>query len=308
MRVVSLIPSATEIVSALGAQSELVGRSHECDYPTDVVALPDCSAPRLDTSLTSKEIDEQVKAALQTALSVYELKVDRLKQLKPDVIVTQAQCDVCAVSLADVERAACESLGNDVEIVSLQPDCLADIWSDIRRVATALGRESEAEVLLESLQSRLESLSQSSSQLSERPRVVTIEWIDPLMTGGNWVPELVELAGGTNMLGQPGKHSPWIDWDAVANADPDIIVVLPCGFDIPRTQNEMSAIAGDARWLDLRAVKAGRVYLTDGNQFFNRPGPRVVESAEILAEIIHPDIFQFGHEGSGWSRFSSSDS
>lgn len=305
MRVVSLIASGTEIVSALGVRDELVGRSHECDFPPTVESLPVCSAPRLDVNRSSREIDEQVKSALEHASAVYELDIEQLVQLNPDVIVTQAQCDVCAVSLSDVEQAAGEAFGQDVQIVSLKPDALIDIWNDIRAVARALDRVEQGERLVEQMQRQLERLREQTQSAATKPRVACIEWIDPLMAAGNWMPELVEIAGGENLFGTAGVHSPWMEWDDLRAADPDVIVVLPCGFDINRSLAELPPLTERPGWQQLQAVRGGRVFVTDGNQYFNRPGPRIVESAEILAEILHPTQFDFGHQGTGWINLVS---
>lgn len=302
-RIVSLIPSATEIICALGFEEALVGRSHECDYPASVLALLPLTAPKFDVRGTSREIDDRVKDVLQNAISVYKVDETLLDQLAPDFIVTQAQCEVCAVSLTEVERVARECLSSPANIISLEPMCLADLFSDIQRVAEALGvPERGTEVVLK-LQTRIDDIAQRSAEIAHKPTVACIEWIDPLMAGGNWVPELVELAGGKELFGKAGAHSPWIDWGDVWAADPDKIIVLPCGFDIERSVQEMAALVKQPGWKTLRAIREGQVYITDGNQYFNRPGPRLVESLEILAEILHPDAFHFGHEGTGWVKF-----
>lgn len=302
-RIVSLIPSATEIVCALGFEAELVGRSHECDYPPSVTQLPPLTEPKFDVRGTGREIDDRVKDVLQNAISVYKVDETRLNELAPDFIVTQAQCEVCAVSLSEVERIARECLSTPASIISLEPMCLADLFSDIQRVADALGvPERGTEVVLK-LQARIDDIAQRAAELPKQT-VACIEWIDPLMAGGNWMPELVELAGGKELFGKAGAHSPWIDWGDVWAADPDKIVVLPCGFDIERSIQEMTALTKQPGWKTLRAIRNEQVYITDGNQYFNRPGPRLVESLEILAEILHPDAFHFGHEGTGWVKYA----
>jgi iron complex transport system substrate-binding protein len=255
-----------------------------------------------DPAASSGEIDRQVKEALQEALSVYQIHEDMLARLQPDLILTQSQCEVCAVSLKDVERALCTWIDSRPHLVSLEPNALTDIWTDITSVAEALGIPDTGSQLIDSLQHRIDKIGRRVQVLSERPTVACIEWIDPLMAAGNWVPELVELAGGVNLLGQAGMHSPWMTWEDLSSADPDVVVILPCGFDIRRTRQELPVLTKDPRWAALRAVQHKRVYLTDGNQYFNRPGPRLVDSLEILAEILHPEAFQFGHERSGWER------
>ncbi len=302
-RIVSLIPSATEIVCALGFEAELVGRSHECDYPASVEALPALTEPKFDVRGTSREIDDRVKDVLQNALSVYRVDETRLNQLQPDFIVTQAQCEVCAVSLSEVERITRECLSTPAEIVSLEPMRLADVFSDIERVAAAFGVPERGAEVTQRLQTRMDEIAARAAELTTTPTVIGVEWIDPLMAGGNWMPELIEMAGGRELFGRAGAHSPWIEWGDLWAADPDVIVVLPCGFGIERTLEELPALTRQPGWKTLRAIREGRVYVTDGNQYFNRPGPRLVESLEILAEILHPEAFHFGHEGTGWVKY-----
>jgi iron complex transport system substrate-binding protein len=243
-----------------------------------------------------------VKAILQESLSVYRVDAAELDRLKPTHIITQAQCEVCAVSLKDVEEAACHLISSQPQIVSLEPNCLADIWSDIERVGRALKLEIRSEQLVRNLKTRIADIKDRSTAL-EHPTVACIEWIEPLMAAGNWMPEIIEIAGGINLFGLPGKHSPWLSWSDVQAKDPDIILVSPCGFDVARTMLEMNILQAQPGWCELKAVKSGQVYVCDGNAYFNRPGPRVVESVEMLAEILHPEHFNFGHEQSGWIRF-----
>ncbi len=290
-RIVSLIASSTEIVCALGFEQWLVGRSHECDYPPSVARLPVLTEPKLPADGTSYQIDERVKAIVQEGLSVYRVDAARLRGLRPDVIVTQTHCEVCAVSQRDVEAALCNWTGAAPRVVSLTPNSLTDVWADVRRVAAALDAPERGDALVAELQSRMNAVSQKARALPEKPRVACIEWIDPLMAGGNWMPELVEMAGGINLFGKAGAHSPFMTWEQLRDADPDIIVVLPCGFDITRTRQEMPALVSKAGWNELRVVRSGRVYLADGNAYFNRPGPRLADSLEILATIFHPDLF-----------------
>jgi iron complex transport system substrate-binding protein len=299
-RIVSLIASATEIVCALGFEADLVGRSHECDFPEAVKRLPVCTAPKFDVHGSSREIDDRVKATLQQAVSVYDVDAELLRRLKPDVLVTQAQCEVCAVSLRDVERAVHDWPGPAPRVVTLNPNNLADVWADVARVADALGVPERGAALVGALQGRMAAVAGQAQRLGHRPTVACLEWLDPLMAAGNWVPELVEMAGGDNLFGAAGTHSPWMSWEELRQRDPDILVALPCGLDLARTRVEMAALTGRADWPELAAVRAGRVHVTDGNQFFNRPGPRLVESLEILAEIFHPGDFHFGHRGTGW--------
>ena len=198
----------------------------------------------------------------------------------------------------------CALLDHPARIVSCSPMRLNDIWSDIQTVADACGIPERGQALVKALTQRVERIASLAQTLNPKPRVACIEWLEPLMSAGNWVPELVHLAGGVNLFGQPGEHSPWFSWEELLAADPDLLVILPCGFDLPRTRLEMSALTNNPNWHRLRAVQTGAVYLTDGNQYFNRPGPRLVESLEILAEIFHPQTFQFGHQNTAWERYS----
>ncbi|MDZ4836683.1 MAG: cobalamin-binding protein [Candidatus Melainabacteria bacterium] len=303
-RIVSLIASSTEIVHALGMSEYMVGRSHECDYPQSIKNLPICTGPKFQTDGSSYEIDQRVKAIVQESLSVYKVYAEVLEELKPSHIITQAQCEVCAVSLKDVEDAACHLISSQPQIVSLQPDCLEDIWTDIGKVAQALTISEQGETLIATLRQRIAKIEKQASEIvsksNHKPTVAVVEWIEPLMAAGNWMPELVELAGGENLFGIAGKHSPWMEWKELVEKDPDVIIVTPCGFDNERTMKEMHLIAQQPGYDQLKAVKNNRVYVADGNQYFNRPGPRVVESLEMMAEMIHPESFNFGHEGAGW--------
>jgi len=290
-------------VCALGQEASLVGRSHECDWPPGVRRLPAVSRPAFPTAGTSRAVDRALKDRLHRALSVYEVDAELLKQLRPDLIITQTQCEVCAVTPADLERAVCDLADCPARILALEPNGLDDVWSDIRRVADALGVAATGESLVERLRARVAAIGSRAAALGSKPRVAVIEWIEPLMAAGNWMPELVETAGGVNLFGVARKHSPWMSRDALVEADPDVILVSPCGFDLARTATEMSVLASAAGWRDLNAVKAARVYLADGNAYFHRPGPRLVESLEILAETLHPDAFAFGHQGEGWTAY-----
>lgn len=305
MRVVSLLPSSTEIVCALGCRDLLVGRSHECDHPPGVEELPACTAPKFDPDGTSYQVDQRVKAILQEAASVYRVDAGLLDELAPDWLVTQSQCEVCAVSLKDVEEAAGQLVRSRPGILSLEPNRLEDLWSDIERVAEALEVEERGRALAADLRERLDRLAALTKALEARPTVACIEWFEPLMAAGNWIPELVEIAGGRNLLSAAGAHSPWLSWEALEEAQPKFILLMPCGFDIPRSRKELPALTGQPAWPRLRAVREGRVFLTDGNQFFNRPGPRLVESAEIVAEILHPRRFGGAHEARGWERLAA---
>ncbi len=287
-RIISLLPSSTEIICALGLRAQLVGVSHECDYPSDVVGLPILTEPKLDPRGTSSDIDTRVREIVQEGLSVYRLKTDALQELKPDVIVTQDQCEVCAVSLPDVENAVQCFLTPEVTVVSLRPEKLSDIWTDIRHVAQATGQEGNAEALIRDSKERLGKVEQKTQHLP-RPRVACLEWLHPLMAAGNWIPELVDMAGGEYGLVDAGAHTPTITWDALVAYQPEVIVITPCGFQIPQSQSDLPQLTAHPHWQTLPAVQKNRVYVADGNAYYNRPGPRIVESAEILAEILHPE-------------------
>ena len=302
-RIVSLLPSATEIVCALGFSDHLVGRSHECDFPEGLNDRPVCSSPRLNVDGTSQQIDDEVRDIVRRGLSVYDVREDVLKSLKPDFIVTQTQCEVCAVSEKDVERAVRDWTGARPTIVSLEPNLLEDVWNDVRRVADALDARHEGDRVVDVLRSRMRTIEDKAAAIGEKPSVATIEWIDPLMSAGNWMPELIAMAGGESLFGESGKHSPWLDWATLRAADPDVVLVTPCGFDLERTLQESKALERLDGWRELGAVRGGRCYAADGHHYFNRPGPRLADSLEIIAQILHPAHFDFGHGADRWRRF-----
>ena len=301
-RLVSLLPSITEIVCALGLQDSLVGRSHECDFPEGLGHLPALTEPKLDAGRPSREIDDRVKQLVADGLSVYRVDAETLRGLEPDVVLTQDHCEVCAASLSDVEQALADWTGRKPQVVSLDPKNLEDVWGDIEAVADACGVPEQGRLLANRLRSEAGALHERAQRAATRPSVACVEWIDPLMAAGNWVPELVELAGARNLFGEAGEHSPWLEWETLRDADPDAIIVLPCGFDIPRTRAELPALTKQPGFAELRAVREGHFYLTDGNQYFNRPGPRLLDSLQILCEILHPELFAPGLEGEAWSE------
>jgi iron complex transport system substrate-binding protein len=300
LKIVSLIPSATEILSMLGLTDYMVGRSHECDYPPEIKQLPICTAPKFNPEGSSQEIHDRVTDLLQSALSVYQVNTDILQELQPTHILTQAKCDVCAVSLGDVEKAASDLLGCQPQIISLQPNLLADVWADIEQVAEKFGVNSR--LAIASGKSRVQTIQKKTQTLTDeqKPKVACIEWTQPLMGAGNWMPELVTIAGGKSLFGQIGKHSPWLQWEQLLAAEPDIIIMMPCGYNLAQTKQDARSLKDYPEWANLPAVKNHQVYITDGNAYFNRPGPRLVDSLEILAEIIHPELFNFGYQGWGW--------
>lgn len=304
LRLLPLISSATEIVHALGLGELQVGRSHECDFPLKVLELPICTRPAIPVDGSSGEIDALVKDRVRRALSVYDVDARLIRELAPTHIITQTQCEVCAVSLADVERALQDEFATKARVISLQPYALADLWTDIQRVAEACGESQRGERLICELQARMKTIRERAMQAAGYPTVAAIEWLEPLMAGGNWVPELIEMAKGRSLFGTAGQHSPWMTWGQLVEADPDVVIVLPCGFDIPRTRAEMHWLTERPEWSSLNAVQRGNVFVCDGNQFMNRPGPRLVESLQIFAEILHPELFPPVLEGTGWQRFT----
>ncbi|OUL17489.1 cobalamin-binding protein [Nostoc sp. 106C] len=300
VRIVSLIPSGTEILAALGLADAIVGRSHECDYPPEIQNRPICTAARLDSNASSSEIHNEVNNLLQSALSIYEINTEILEQLQPTHIVTQDQCDVCAVSLQEVEQAVANLIHTSPQIISLQPNLLQDVWHDIEQIGNTF--EVDSVKVLENLEARVKICQQKIQGLSltELPTVACIEWTDPLMVVGNWIPELVNLVGGQTLFSSPGKPSATLPWETVIASNPDVIVFMLCGWDLHRTRQEVHLLTQRSEWQQLHAVQTGRVYITDGNSYFNRPGPRLVDSLEILAEMLHPEIFDYGYKGTAW--------
>ncbi len=298
-RIVTLLPAATEIVCAVGGRFRLVGRSHACDHPADVIELPAVTRPR-------QQPPQGQPADPLSALAAFEIDFDLLAELQPDLIVTQDLCAHCAVSLADVEQAVRDRLSDQTRILCLQPTTLHEVIADVRRVAQAIGMGNKGTRLATDMMERINTVAAEVRQgraAPNRPTVAAIEWFEPLMVAGNWVPDLVELAGGVNLLGEAGQHSPTTSLDALLAAEPQVLLLMPCGLDVETTRARFEAqLEADARWQEVRAVREGQVYACDGNAFFNRPGPRVVESLEIAAECLHPQVFSFGHDMTGWQR------
>jgi iron complex transport system substrate-binding protein len=304
VRIVSLIPGGTEIVAALGLTDKIVGRSHECDYPPEIKNRPVCTQPRLSSNQPSREIHNDINNLLQSALSIYNIKTDILEKLQPTHIITQDQCDVCAVSLGEVEKAVASLINTSPQIISLKPNLLEDVWQDIERVAHIFNVDSVK--LLENLEARV-TICQRKIQglsLTELPTVACIEWTEPLMSAANWIPELVNLAGGQSQFSITGQASTTFSWETLLQTNPDIIIFMPCGFDLNRTRQEAKLFTQNPHWGNLHATQSGRVYITDGNAYFNRPGPRLADSIEILAEIVHPEIFDYGYKGIAWDTLS----
>lgn len=302
-RVLSLLSSTTEIIYALGCGDRLVGRSHECDYPEEVSELPICTIPKFNVDGTSREVDDEVKSLVQSALSIYYINEKLLKELKPDIIFTQSQCEVCAVSVSDVENALKNITGLSSRVISVEPNSVEDIVNDILTIAEILNVRKKGKELVELIKAKIDSTEKIVYQKSS-PSVAAIEWIDPLMAAGNWVPQLIRVAGGKNLFGEAGKHSPWMKYNDLVEQDPEIIIVMPCGYDIKKSLIEIKTLESKKGWGSLKAVRNRNVYITDGNQFFNRPGPRIIESLEILLEIIHSDFSESKHIDSGWIKLN----
>jgi iron complex transport system substrate-binding protein len=289
MRIVSLLPSATEIICELGLVDALVGVTHECDFPHLVRALPKVTKTLIPSAATSREIDSLVRERLKSERALYSLDMPMLEQLRPDLIVTQALCDVCAVADAEVRAAAC-SLPGTPRVINLEPTCLSDVFECLRLVGGAAGCESRAADEIARLQARVTAVEARSQSVAVRPRVVLLEWIDPPFSSGHWSPELVRFAGGTESLGAAGERSRTLDWQQVVAAAPEVLVIACCGFSIERTLADLPILRNYPGWSDLPCVRSGRTHLVDGSAYFNRPGPRLVDSLEILAHALHPDI------------------
>jgi iron complex transport system substrate-binding protein len=290
MRICSLLPGATEIAYALGLADEIVGVSHECDFPAAARAKPIMVRSRIDSAMIgSGEIDRQVGDLLRSKQSLYVLDEKLFIDSEPDIILTQGLCDVCALDYNEVVRAA-RSLRGDPRIVSLNPHCLADILHDVLRIGEATGRYRQAESLVQELKHRIAAVRERAARSASQPRVTCLEWFDPLYIAGHWVPEMVQIAGGNDVLGTAGEPSAKIEWDAVIASLPEVLVLMPCGFDVERTVQESSLLKHRNDWKSLPAVKNGRVFAVSGTDHFSRPGPRLVDGLEILSELVHPAL------------------
>ncbi|HEX5482301.1 MAG TPA: cobalamin-binding protein [Terriglobia bacterium] len=290
MRICSLLPSATEIVFALGLGDSLVGVSHECDEPPAAVRLPKITRSNIPPGISSSEIDSTVSTTLETQGSLYELDLPLLESLRPDLILTQRLCDVCAVSFDHVQEAV-KSLPAQPKILNLEPSSLEDIFQNILTVARATGSEAAGAKVVGALRKRVATVREKTAAGRRRPRVFCMEWVDPPYCGGHWMKELVELAGGRDDLANLHRPSRRIEWKRVLEFSPEVIVLTCCGFELARAEQEGVILAGFEGASGLPAFQAGRVFATDGSHFFARPGPRIVESLEILAHLIHPELF-----------------
>lgn len=303
LRVLSLLASGTEICCALGVGDWLMGRSHECDNPQWVRALPACSAPAFDVSGSSGEIDAEVTRRIRAGEPLYVLDDALIRGLKPDLVIAQAHCEVCAVTPGDVERAAC-GLGAAMQVMALTSGTLDGVFAGMERVAAALGLEERGRLLVAAEKTRLEQVRQRCAQRAAKT-VVLLEWTDPIFAMGNWGPELVEAANGQLLIGSVGEHSRAIAWDLVRAADPEVLVVAPCGFTLARALSERGNLECLPGWAEMRAVRSGRVAYGDGNLYFNRSGMTTVRTAEILGEILHGEVFGERSEGEAWQWVSA---
>ena len=299
-KIVSLLPSCTEIICKLGYSENLVGISHECDYPNSISGLPVLTKARVSSEGNSIKINQCVSDLLQKGLSVYDVDASLLKSLSPDIIVTQAQCEACAVSLDQVKGIVSNWTRNKTEIISLEPNNLNEVWSSFDIIAKAMDSPESSSILKTEINERFKLLKDKLNGTKKKPTILCIEWIEPIMVAANWVPELVGIAGGNNVMSESGTDSNFCSWDEIEKTNPDIIIMMPCGFEIKRTLEDLHYLQKKEGWQELKAVKENKVYVVDGNQYFNRPGPRLVDSAEILAEIINPDYFERKYSENAW--------
>ena len=290
MKIASLLPSCTEIAYALGLGDNIIGVSHECDFPEQAKSKPVLTKSKINPLGKSDQIDKEVLNIVKQGLSVYDIYEDKLKELNPDLILTQDQCEVCAVSLKDVQQAVKKSICN-AKIISLQPETLQNILNNIITIGKQTYKEQEAQELIKNLKSRINYIERKTEYLTNKPKVCVIEWIEPLMIAGNWVPELIEIAGGVNIISEHGKHSPKTKIEKILDYQPDKIIITPCGFKVYQTINDLDFLTEKPEWNQLNAVKNNEVYIIDGNAYLNRPSQRIVDTLEILASIIHPKLF-----------------
>ncbi len=299
MRILSLLPGATEVVCKLEATDQLVGRSHECDYPPEVQQLPACTEPKYEIEFSSADTDRRIKELIREGLSVYKVDADFIARLQPDLIITQDHCEACAVSYNEIEQAVKAHLDKKVQIVDFGPSNLSELYDKIQDIADAVNKSNNGRSLVKQMQNSFQELRTDTSR-DNRPEVALLEWLDPLMSSGNWLPKLVEIGGGKPVLSNVGGHAGVIDMNALLEADPEIILLAPCGYSIEETRQHLEEVTNHPDWSQLQAVQNNQVYIVDANHYFNRPGPRLVNSAQIVAEILHLDQFSPSHLNSGW--------
>ena len=306
MRICSLLPSATEILFSLGLGDQLVAVTHECDYPPEVARFPAVTRSALDqTGSSSQEIHHHVSRAKHTGSSIYHLDQELLKKLNPDIILTQELCDVCAVSYSEVRKAV-RLLEGERKVLSLEPTTLEGVLETIKQVAQLTGVTQRAVDVLHKLRRRMQRVNLEADRTHSRPRVFAMEWLDPPFAGGHWVPEMIYLAGGRSELAQKAKPSLEISWEQVTRYDPEVIILMPCGFDLRRTVGESHRLPLPEQWSQLTATQSGQVYAVDGSAYFSRPGPRLVDGLEILAEILHPERFPRRSSSRAWKHLGAS--
>jgi iron complex transport system substrate-binding protein len=292
MRIVSLYPAATEIVCGLGLQSSLVAISHECDYPPEIKSLPRITRCLIPPEASSGEIDRIVSQRISQQLPLYEVDRELLRELKPDFVITQSLCRVCAINESDIVQALDSAYPTHIK--ALSATTLAEVLESIETLGVLFERTTKAEEMRDALNRRVSQVQSALASSRNNPRVVMLEWLDPIFSAGHWSPELIRLAGGEEVLGEAGQLSRKIDWQDVCHAKPDVLLVACCGYGIERTRLDMDHLVSKVGFADLPAVKAGRVFLGDGNAFFNRPGPRLVDTLEMVAECLHPELFPGG--------------
>ena len=301
-KIITLFPSATEIISFLGLDSQLVGVSHECDFPEKVKSLKKLTKTDIKTNVSSYNIHLQIEKILENSLSVYKVDENSLKYLNPDVIITQDQCNVCAVDLSQVKKVMSSYLNKEVDIISLQPKSFKNIFENIEYVAKKLNVFNALNK--NKINKLLHRINEVRIKKKSFKKVICIEWCNPLMAAGNWIPDMVKIAGGNELFGINNKNSHWIDFKSVKDVNPEVIIFMPCGYNLLQTQRDVASLfENNVNWKNLSAYKNKKLYLVDGNQYFNRPGPRIVDSLEILAEIFNPDVFNYGYKGSGWINY-----
>jgi iron complex transport system substrate-binding protein len=300
MRIVSLLASGTEIACGLGAADALVGRSHECDNPAWVRKLPVCTRPAFDVEVPSGEIDAEVRRRLKTGEPLYYIDTELIRRLEPDLLITQEHCEVCAVTPEDIARMGCTALAH--QVVALSAGTVRGIYDGIVAIGEAMERTSVALALIEEMQLRMDAI-HAAARRRRAPTLVMLEWTDPIFPMGGWGPELVEAANGNLLLGEKGEHSRATTWERLRDADPDYLIIAPCGYDLNRSIREAPIFEALPGWFDLRTVREGGVVFADGNKFFNRSGMTIVETVEIITEILHRHQRQSSWEGSAWQRY-----
>jgi len=306
MRIVSLLPAATEWICEFGGGPNLVGRSHECDYPSAVQDVPVVTEATYDADGDSVTINDAVQSNLQEGLSLYTVDLERIAELDPDLIVTQDQCEVCAVSLTDLESELQNVTGGDLDVVSLRPQTLKEVLDEALRLGRAVSRLEAAMQVIGNFETGLRSLREQvgvdERPASSRPTVACIEWLEPLMIAGHWMPDVVEMLGGRAVLGTAGEPTRTVDWADLVEADPDVLAIMPCGFTIEETLRDMAYLTDREGWASLSAVQAERVFVFDGNAYFNRPGPRLYRALETLATALYPNDVRIQPSPAPWER------